>query len=138
MPVVDDCMLFPIDSGLDETVDGFDEVVAVELCVEAEDAAAEHSCQQLIPPWTDPESLEVGPGDMPEAEDGGPRKALADHPRQQREVVVLDENDGIVRFDFVAHGFGELAVHRDVLPPVLATEDGPGVSDMAQRPEAFV
>ena len=81
-----------VDARLEQPVDGVEEVVAVELRVEAEDAAAEQAVEQLLAPRADREGLRVGPGNVPEGDDRRVGQALADHPRQQREVVVLDQH----------------------------------------------
>ena len=67
-----------------------------------------------------------------------PREPLADHLRHEREVVVLHQNDGIVRVDLLADGVGEFAVDRDVLGPIARAEFGPGVRHVAERPEPAV
>ena len=86
-----------VDARLEQAVDGVEEVVAVELRVEAEDAAAEQAVEQLGAPRADRERLGVGPRDVPERDDRRVGQALADHPRQQREVVVLHQHDRIRR-----------------------------------------
>src|SRR5260221_2756989 len=76
---------FPVDACLDVAVDRVDEVVAVELGVESENAAPEETVDQLLAPGADAEGLRVRPGNVPERDDGRRRDALADHARQQRE-----------------------------------------------------
>ena len=98
----------------------------MELGVEAEDAAAEQPGEELVAPGADPEPLRVGPRDVPERDHRGPGQPLADHPRQQREVVVLDEDDRVVGVHLLADRVGELPVHRLVVAPVLAAEDAAG------------
>src|SRR5436309_10292093 len=41
----------------------------------------------------DSERLGVGPGDMPERDDGRFRQPFPDHAGQQREMIVLDQDD---------------------------------------------
>jgi hypothetical protein len=101
-----------IDAALHEGVDRVDEVVAVLLGVEADDARAEQAGEQLFAPRADADALRVGPGDVPEGEDRRARQALADHLRREGEVVVLHEHDRIVGVDLLAHGVGELRFTR--------------------------
>jgi len=106
--------------------------------VEPDDAAPQETLEQLLAERADAESLRVGPGDVPEGQDGGARQALADEPRRQREVVVLHQDDGVLAVGFRADRVGEAAVHLLVMLEVLAPEAGPRVRDMAERPQAFV
>ena len=73
-----------------------EEVVAVELGVEAEHGAAEQAVDDLLPPGTDAEGFGVRPGNVPEGDDGRLGQSLPHHAGQQREVVVLHEHDRVV------------------------------------------
>ena len=106
--------------------------------MEAEDRRAEHALEHLLAPRADAERLGVGPGDVPEGDDGGARQALAHHARQQREVVVLHQHDRVVGARLVRHHVGEAPVHRLVVLPVGRAEDRPRVRDVAERPQALV
>ena len=128
----------PVDAGFEIAIHRVEEVVAVELRVESEDAAAQQPVQQLLGPRADAQTLEVGPGDVPERDDRGFGQPLANHPRDQREVVVLHEDDRVVGVHFLQRGLGELAIHRLVVRPVARTEHRAGVRDVAQRPQALV
>ena len=108
------------------------------LRVKAQDAAAEQARQQLIAPGTDAESFRVGPRDVPEGQHDGPGKPFADHAGEQREVVILDQDDRIDRLDLLAHGLGKLLIDRLVVIPVLDPELGPRVSHVTKRPETLV
>ena len=65
-----------------------------------------------------PKRLRVGPGNVPERDDGGARQALAHHLRQQREVIVLHQHDRVVGARLVRDHVGEAPVHRLVVLPV--------------------
>src|SRR5207249_9485848 len=80
-----------IDSRLDVAVHRVDENVAVELGVKSEDAAAEKPVDDRLAPRADSERLGVGPGVMPERDDGRLRQPFPDHAGQQREMIVLDQ-----------------------------------------------
>jgi hypothetical protein len=127
-----------IDAGLQVPVHRIDEVVAMRLDVKADDAAAEEAFEELLAERTDPEQLGRRPGDVPEAEDGGAREALADELGGEREMVVLDEDDGVVAIDLLADGIGEPLVHALVVRKVLVAKAGAGVRDVAERPEPLV
>ena len=130
--------MLAIDAALHEAVGRLDEIVAVELRVEAEDRAAEQPVDDLLAPRADAEGLGVRPGDVPEGDDGGLRQPLADHARQQREVIVLHEHDRRIGRGFRDDGVGEALVDRDVMRPVAFAKCRPDEGDVAERPEPFV
>ena len=133
----DDRMLM-LDPRLEEAIDGLDEVLAVKAGVEAEDRAAEHALEDFPPPGTDAEGLGVRPGDVPEGQDGRPGQAGANHRRQQREVVVLHQDDRILAAGLGDDGIGEALVDGPVVLPVGFPEHRAHMGDMTQRPHAFV
>jgi len=75
---------------------------------------------------------------MPERDDGCFRQPLPDHARQQREVIVLDQDDGIGGLGFADHRVGEPAVDGEVGVPVRRAKDRARVRDVAQGPQAAV
>ena len=134
----DDGERLAVDARLDEAVDALEEIVDVELRVKAQDVAAEQAVQQFDAPRADGERLGIGPGNVPEGDDRGLRQALADHPRQEREVIVLHQHHRVIAVRLLDHGVGELRVDRAVLLPVGGAKRRPHVRDVAQRPQAFV
>ena len=129
----------PVDPRFEQAVDGIDEVVAVELGVKAEDAAAQQPVEQLLPPGADAERFGVRPGDVPEGDDRGRRQLLLDHPRQQGEVIVLDQDDRVGGRRLPAPRRGRTCrLTLDVLLPVRGAERRADVGDVAERPETFV
>jgi len=73
---------------------------------------------------------------MPKASGFG---LLLDHPRQQREVIILHQDHRPLRvFDLLQQGLGELAVDCLIPLPVHVAKDGSGMRDVAERPQAFV
>ena len=127
-----------LDARLEVAVHRLDEVLAVEAGVEAEDRAAQHALQDLAPPWADAEGLGVGPGDVPEGQDGGLRQLLADHRGQQREVVVLHQHHRVGAARLGHHRVGKALVDGAVGFPVGFAEHRSHMGDMAQRPHALV
>ena len=129
---------FAIDARLDEALDRVEEIVAVKLRVKAENAAPQQPVEHLFAPRADPECLRVGPGDVPEGDDGGFGERLADQARQQREVIIVHEDDRVVRAGLVDHRAREQAVGRGVLLPVGRAEYRAHVRDVTQRPQPLV
>ena len=80
----------------------------------------------------------LGHGNVPERDDRRVGQALADHPRQQREVVVLHEHDRIARRRLVDDRVGEFLVDRAIVFVVTGAEGRAHVRDVAQRPQTFV
>jgi hypothetical protein len=138
LPVLDDGALLAIDARFEVAIHRIEEVVAVELGLESQDAAAKQSFQQFGAPGANAQAFGVRPGDVPEGDDGGAGQAFANQARGQGEVVVLHQHHGIVGFGFLAHGLGEFAIDRFVGGPVVAAEERPHVGQVAQRPQTFV
>jgi hypothetical protein len=78
------------------------------------------------------------PGYVPEHDDGGPGKPLADEPGRECEVVVLHQDDRVLGIYLLAHRIHEPPVDRLVVLPVLAAEDRTGMRNVAKGPEALV
>ena len=119
-----------IDLALHEPIDRGQEVLAVIAGVETEDVGAQQMQQHLVLPRTDSEGLGVGPGYVPEQDDGGIRLAIADEFRQQREVIVLDQHHRIAFAGLPGHDGRELLVDRAVGIPVTLAEGRPDVREM--------
>src|SRR5215831_19487148 len=131
--------LLPLHAGLDGPLGRLQEIVAVVLRMKADDVRAQHAQEQLLLPGADAESFGVGPRDVPEESDAGVGARALDEAGQEREVVVLDEDER--RLDvgrFLEHGGRELLVHRAVVRPVFRTELWPRVHDVAERPQSLV
>ena len=84
-------ILIAIDMSAEAAFNSLDEVAAVERCLEADDAAAEQSFEEVLPPRADFELLPVRKRDVPERDDPAVRQPLAHELRRQREMVVLHE-----------------------------------------------
>ncbi len=108
------------------------------LDVKPDQVAAQHPFQDLFLVGTDRKYLRIGPGDVPEQGDGRIRPFLFDHLRQEREVIVLDEDERLGRRQFLEKAFGEFFVDLPVHLPVGLPEDRPRVGDMTQRPQPLV
>ena len=127
-----------LDARLQGAVHRLQEVHAVILDVKRQNIIAEEAVEDLFLPRADAEHLAVGPRDVPEVEDDQVRPGLAEHPRQQGEVVVLHEDHGRLAVHLFQHGVGELAVDAAVMLPVGGVEARGGAGDVAQRPQGVV
>src|SRR4029077_1903163 len=121
----------PMYAPLHDAVGRLEEVIAVELGVEAEDGAAEQAVDDLFAPGTNAEGLGVWPGDVPEGNDGRLRQSLPYHAGQKSEMVVLHKHDRVVLGRLLHHGVGEALIHGDIVLPVALAENRPDESDMA-------
>ena len=78
--------------------------------------------EQFFSPWANPERFWVRPGNVPEGNDRGGRQRLANHPGQQRKVVILNQYDGVWGLGFLHHGASKCAIDLRVLFPVGGPE----------------
>ena len=125
----------PLDARFQDAVHGLQEIVAVRLDMEPDQVRSQQSVEQLALPRTDAERFRVRPRDMPEHADARVRTALLDHPRQQREVIVLHDHDRLLHVaHLVPERVGELLVDALVLLKIGGAKDRPGMRDMAKRP----
>ena len=67
----------------------------MELGMKSEDGTAKKTVDDFPAPGNDAEGLRVRPWNMPEHDHGGSRQSFPDHARQQRKVIVLNEDDRI-------------------------------------------
>src|SRR3989338_5561485 len=81
MPI--DGELLPINAGFDESIDGVQKVVAMELDVKPQEVGPEHAIKQLTRPWTDGEGFGVRPGDVPKQRHPRIRALGFDEPWQE-------------------------------------------------------
>ena len=99
-----------------------DEIVGVIAGMEAHDGAAEQAFQNRFPPRADAEDFLIGPGNVPEGDDGGLRQLGANHLRQQGKVVILNQYHRVGAPRIPHHGIGEFLVDLDVLLPIRTPE----------------
>ena len=78
------------------------------------------------------------PRDVPEGDDRARRQPTPEHPRRQREVVVLDEHERRIVLGFVDHRGSEPGVGAVVHPEVVGSEDRRHADVVAERPQALV
>jgi hypothetical protein len=99
------------------------EVVGPQLRVEAQDVGPEHPAQHPLADLggEDPQVREAGHRRVREVRDQRRGAELAQEPRGEGELIVLDQEDRLVRkpVGLVGQGGGERPVHLDVLLPRL-------------------
>ncbi len=139
MPSAVDGESVPFGQRFDRAIDGSQEVVAVRLRVEADEVGANQAVHQLALPRADAEDLGVRPRNVPEDRHARVRTRLFDETRQEREVVVVHQQDRRTHVPhFFEHRIRELTIDRLIVRPVLGPEDRARVGDVAERPEALV
>ncbi len=90
------------------------ELLGVLIDVEADQVVAQHPLENAAGGGALPERRRRRPRDVPEVRDGRPGgHRVPNHPRREREVVVLHPDDGLVR-RVVGHRLGEALVDRPV------------------------
>ena len=75
---------------------------------------------------------------MPELRDDEIRSSVVKHARQQREVVVLNEDKRRLAACLVEHSFGKAFVDAAVHAPIVGIENGTRESYVAKGPEALI
>ena len=126
--------MLAIDAALHEAVRGFEKIVAVKLRVESKDGASHQAVDEFLSPGTDSESLGVRPGDVPKRDDRRLWQSIADHPRQQGEMIVLHEHDRIIAGRLLKNHVSEPLVYLPVLSPVLLSKSRADKCDVAKWP----
>ena len=136
--VLNDGVLLAVDAALQKPVHARHEIIAVKLRMKSDDAASQHPFHNLLLPGTNSKTLGIGPGNVPEHQHRGLREAFANQPGHQREMIILNKDDGIVGIHFLARRIGELPVNFLVISPVFAAKYRACMGQMAERPEPFV
>ena len=128
-----------IDACLQVAIDRVErEVVAVLLRVKADDAAPEEPAGTPRAAGRSWEPFDVSAGDVPEREDRGLRRELAQMRRREREVIVLHGDGRVVAIHLVGHCGSELRIHGPVSFEVAGSELWTRMGDVTERPEPFV
>ena len=133
-----DQRLLAIDTRFHEAIDRVEEIVAVELRVETDHRTAQQAGDDFLLPRADAEDFRVRPRNMPERDDGGVRQFIAQHARQQREVVVLDENDRIGALGLAGDGLSVTRIDALIFVPIAFAEVRPHEGHVTERPQAFI
>ena len=109
------------------------------LNVKPDEIGAQQAIHQLALPGADAEGFRVGPGDVPENCHARVRPLFFDQPRQQRKVIVLNQNHGVGSvLDFLQHRRRELLVYILIVPPVGGAKNRTSMRDVAERPQSLV
>src|SRR5260370_14399863 len=130
---------FAMDARFHNPIGCLEEVIAVRLYVETDQVGAQESIHEFSLPRANAECLLVGPRNVPENCHPSIASSLFDKPGQQREMVVLHQNDRVNRaFHLFYASVTELVVVSLVMLPIIGPEDRPGVRDVAERPKPLI
>ena len=83
---------FPVNAAFQCTIHRIQKIIAVELRVKTHQIGAQHSIQEFPLPGADAEGLGVGPWDVPEQRNSRIGTKFFDHPGQQGEVIILNQD----------------------------------------------
>ena len=109
------------------------------LRVKTNQVRPQQSVNQLTLPGTNSEHFRIRPRNMPENCYARIRTGFLHHSRQEREVIILRQQDGRFRaFHFIEHRIGKVPVGLLVTQPVVGTKNGACMRDMAKGPQSFV
>ena len=113
------------------------EVPCVVADLEAHVVGAEHAAQQLLPRRQEAVHLGGRKRDVEEEADREPRRAGAEHRRDEHEVEVVDPH-ARVGLAVLEDRLGEALVHLDVAVPRFGRDPEPVGEVVEQRPERVV
>ena len=108
------------------------------LQVKAEQIITEHAIQQFVFPGKGAESFAIRPRNVPELGDRQVRIPRFEHPRQQREMIILDENQSGTAIRLFQNGFRKQLVRIPIARPVFGAETRTMERRVTQRPESLV
>src|SRR5271169_1983723 len=107
--------------------------------MKTDEICPQQAVYQLPLPGADTKGFRVRPRDVPENSYPRVRSLFFDQPRQQSEVIILDQNHGAWRvFDFLQHRISELAVDLLIMLPIGRAKDGAGMGNVAEWPKTLV
>ena len=105
------------------------------LNVETNEIRSEKAVEKLPLPRADSKRFRVRPWNVPENRYARVGSRFLDHPRQQSEMIVLHEHQGMFSpRHLFQHGVGEFAVCVLVTLPVGSAKNRSRVRDVAQWP----
>ena len=136
----------PVVLGMNLIMVGFDpeqpstegnEVLGPDRPLESDEIRSEHAAQDLLPPWHPHEEFLGRERDVQEESDHQVRAYLAEHRRDQEQVVVVDPRCR-PRRGRSRGSRGEAAVHLAIRDPAVGVESGLADRVVEQRPERAV
>ena len=133
-----DARRFDLDLGPELLLRRQQEVAAIALELEREQVVGQQAGEDLAPPRTDAQPIGIRPRNVPEQRRPGVGAARPQRRRDQREVIVLDEDRRLGRRELLVDRRGEPDVDLLVRRPVLGAELRPDVHHVAERPQPFV
>ena len=94
---------FELDFGIELLLDRQQEVAAIALQLKREQIVGEETGQDLACPGTNPQPIWIRPRNVPEQCGARGRTPGAQRRRDERQMVVLDEDRGIRRTDLLVY-----------------------------------
>ena len=88
---------FPLDAALDGLIHGFEEIIAVRLDVEADQVGAQQAVEKFRCQGQMRKASGLGQGMCQKIATRASGRAVLDQPRQQSEVIILDQHEGLLR-----------------------------------------
>ncbi len=127
-----------IDRHVQDALRRLQEVIAVDGGLESDDIAMQQAFDEVMPPRTGVDRLPLRPGNVPEADDPGTRQPGANQHRRNREVIVLDQDDGRFARGLLAYGVGKPTVDQAIGTEVACAKHRTHGGLMTQRPQTLV
>ena len=87
------CETIPFGDRLQYPIHGLQKIVAVRLNLQAHEVGAQQSIDKLALPRTNAKDLRIGPRNVPKNRHPRVRPRFLDHPRKQREMIILREKN---------------------------------------------
>src|SRR5882724_2994914 len=127
--------MFPVDARLEHAVHRFQEIVAMGLDMETNQVCSQQAFQQFTPPGTDAEGFRIRPGNMPEDGYTRVRPVQFNQPRQQSEVIILNQYNWPRRIgDLFQYCFSKFSVHFEIALPIGRAKNRTSMGNMTERP----
>jgi len=86
----------PVDFRFKKPVDGFQKIIAMKLNMESYEVRSEHPLEDLLTPRADAVGFGVRPRDVPEKRHFRIGTLLLDHQGEEREMIILNEDQGVL------------------------------------------
>ena len=132
-----DPLALRVDFGIQFVLDGEHEIPAIAFELKRHQIVRQQPGEDLAPPRTDAQPIGIRPRNVPEQRGARRRPPLAQPRRDQREMVVLDEDRRVVVRQFLVDRRSEPVVDGLVRGPVLAAKLRAHIDQMAQRPQTL-
>jgi hypothetical protein len=106
--------------------------------VKPEEIVAQQALEEFPPPGTGPVQLPGWPGDMPEVHDRQVRDVLSKQGRAERQVVILEPDNGALSATLFRHGGREVCIDLLVVVPIERFEYSALEVEVTEGPQGAV